>query len=401
MNFHETGTIDDGWCITIIRDRAEIETIRPIWEQLQSKEPYPVINVDVDRYLSAVKALGDGVEPYIMLAKNNGQAVAMVIGRTEKLPFRLRLGYKTLFEPKLRRLTVVHGGIIGQRTSDVCGLLIHELMAVLRRREVDMVYFNHLRTDSNFYPLALTIPNFMCRGHFSIIEPHWSMSLPESMDLFYARRSKKHRANLRRCIRKLEEKYPDSFDVVTYTRVDELNEAVKAAAEISHETYQHALGRGISGNSQTLDMLTTEARHGWLELSILFLGGQPCAFQHGCRYKSKYFLEQIGFDPKWGKYNIGTVLFLKVLENMCGDHQVERLDFGFGNAEYKRSFGDSRWDEASVYIFAPRLYPLTINLLQTVLGSVSLVLKCIVHGLHSTDKIKRRWRDFLRKSNKW
>ena len=377
----------------------EIENIRPIWEQLQASEPEATPNADINRYLSTLGSRGDGVRPHILLLSDKGEPKHMVIGRVEKTQLKYNIGYKTIFNLPVRSLTIVYGGILGAPTKELCALVIKELTEALRRKEADALFFNHLKVDSRIYQFARKVPNVLCRGSFAKLEPHWSMSLPENMDLFYAGCSKKHRANLRRYIRKLEREYSDSFKVVTYTREDELNEAVKAAAEISRETYQYALEGGIVGNSEALDMLTTEARHGWLELSVLFLEGQPCAFQHGYQYKRKYFLEQIGFDPKWRRYNVGKILFLKVLENMCNDQQVDQLDFGFGDAEYKRSYGDKCWHESSIHIFAPRLYPLMLNLLRIAFASISLTLKYIVRSKHSTNWIKRHWRRFLQKSS--
>lgn len=377
----------------------EIEKIRPIWEQLQASKPEATPNADINRYLSILGSRGNGVRPHILLLSDNDEPKHMVIGRVEKTQLKYNIGYKTIFNLPVRSLTIVYGGILGALTEELCALVIKELIEALRRKEADVLFFNHLKVDSQIYQFARKVPNVLCRGGFAKIEPHWSMSLPESMDFFYAKRTRKHRANLRRFIRKLEGEYPDSFKVATYTRDDELDEAISAATEISLKTYQHALEGGIVGNSETLNMMTTEAQRGWLELSVLFLEGQPCAFQHGCYYKRKYFLERIGFDPKWRDYKIGTILFLKVLENMCNDQQVEQLDFGFGDAEYKRSYGDKCWDEASIYIFAPRFYPLTINLLRIVFASISLILKYIVRSSHSTDWVKRYWRRFLQKSS--
>ncbi|GAF75893.1 unnamed protein product, partial [marine sediment metagenome] len=53
----------------------------------------------------------------------------------------------------------------------------------------------------------------------------------------------------------------------------------------------------------------------------------------------------------------------KMFEALCLEKNVDAIDFGFGDAQYKESFSDVSWMEASVYIFAPRLYPLVVNAL--------------------------------------
>lgn len=387
--------LQDGWDVTVARSSEDIEALRPVWEQMQAKEPCPILNADIDRFLSVIEASGGSVQPYIILVKENGRPAAMVLAWIGKSPVELKLGYKTLLSPKLTCLTIVYGGILGQPGEELCSFLIGELTKVLHRREADMVYFNHLRTDSHIYRCARRIPGILSRDYCCVTEPHWSMKAPESIEGFFQARSKKHRANMKRFIRKLEKEYPNQVRVITYTQEDDLDDAIKAASEISHSTYQHGLGCGFIDNPRTRVLLTTAARRSWLRISVLYVNGEPGAFQVGLHYVKKYILEQIGFDPKWGRLEVGTVLFLRVLEHICADPDIEFVDFSFGDADYKRSYGDERWQEASGYIFAPRLYPITVNAARTFFTSVNSALKYILSKAAVAGRVKRFWRDTL------
>ena len=387
--------LQDGWDVTVARNPGDIEALRPVWEQMQAKEPYPVLNADIDRFLSVIEASGGSVQPYIILVKENGRPAAMMLARIGKSPVELKLGYKTLLSPKLRCLTMVYGGILGQPEEELCSFLMGKLMEMLRQGEVDMVYFNHLRTDSCVYQLSRKSPGVLSRGRFPKVENHRSMSVPENLDQFYQARSKKHRGNLKRYIKKLEKEYPNQAKVITYTQEDDLDDAMRAASEISHSTYQHGLGCGFADNPRTHVLLTTAARRSWLRMSVLSINGEPAAFQVGLHYGKKYILEQIGFDPKWGRLEVGTVLFLRVLEDICADPDIEFVDFSFGDADYKRSYGDKRWQEASGYIFAPRLYPITVNAARTFFTGVNSALKYILNKAAVAGWVKRFWRDTL------
>jgi hypothetical protein len=144
----------------------EIEAIRPIWEQMQRDEPRPVPNADIDRYLSVVKTSGDDMRPHVMVMKCDGHPVAIAIGRIEKRRLDFKLGYKTLFRPALRCLTIVYGGIIGQPSAELCEVLIGEIMNVLRRGQADLAFFFHLGIDSPIYKLCNTVPFFFLRSQF-------------------------------------------------------------------------------------------------------------------------------------------------------------------------------------------------------------------------------------------
>lgn len=388
---------DSDWEITTARSLDETEAIRPIWKEMQRNEPFPAINADIDRYLSVIKAAGNDLQPYITLVKQNGCPAVMVIGRIGKHALKLELGYKALFSPKLRCLTVVYGGILGQPKGDLCSLLVGELLKGLQRGEAQIIHFNHIRVDCQLYQFARKTPGTFGRDHFSKIEPHWTMSVPENMNQFYQGRSKKHRGNLKRCMRKLEKQYTNRVKVTTYKQEKDLDEAINAVSRVSYTTYQNGLGCGFRDDSRTRILLTTAARLGWLRISVLYIEGKPSAFQIGLHYRKRYFLEQIGFDPKWSKFNVGTVLFLRVLEDICADPDIELIDFGFGDTQYKQSYSNRQWQEASVYIFAPKLYPIFINTLRTSIITLDAGLKYAVNRTGTLSWIKRRWRNLLRK----
>ena len=129
----------------------------------------------------------------------------------------------------------------------------------------------------------------------------------------------------------------------------------------------------------------------------MFLEGEPCAFQYGVIYRGSYFLEQIGFDPKWKDLNVGTVLFLEALQDLCTDSGgAEVIDFGFGEADYKRSYGDKCWTDASFYLFAPRVRPILANLIFSGTTGLSTGLAHVLEKTGAVGWIKRRWRDRLR-----
>ncbi len=383
------------WEIVVARESEEIEAIRPIWEQMQSNESCPVPNADIDRFLTIAKHQDSVIRPYIILLKHNGNPSALVVGRIEKLHIKCAIGYKALFNPLITGFSVVYGGILGDRNNDVCVVLVEKFMEMLARGEIGVVLLNRIATDSLIYRYATKMPSTFSRGHFGKTELHWSMTIPGGIEQLYKSIAPKTRNTLRRKNRKLEKEFGDELKVVTYSDSNDVSSALKAAASISEHTYQTALGVGIVDDQKTREMLDISARRGWLRLSVLYIKGEPCAFQLGLLYYQTYYLEQLGFHPKWTNRNVGTVLFNKILEELCQNPSVERLNFGFGDAQYKRSYGNECWPEASVYIFAPRAYPLIVNALHSSTTGLSLGIQYFLDKTGLTGWIKRRWRNVL------
>ena len=129
----------------------------------------------------------------------------------------------------------------------------------------------------------------MSRYHLPKIEVHWRLTLPKDVDTFYKSLSGKHASNLRRLITKLEKAYPNKVEVVTYCHPAELDTAIKAASEISTTTYQYAYGLGIVDDHRTRTILSQAAQLGRLQIDILYIDGEPAAFQLAMKYRDTYF----------------------------------------------------------------------------------------------------------------
>ena len=385
----------DEWKTVFARNLKEIESIRSTWEQLHSNERHPTPNANIDRFLSVVEAHGDTIQPYTMIVEHFGRPVAMIIGRIEKHKIGIKLGYITLPCPSSRCLRIIYGGILGQPDAQLSSLLVGELTRQLRQRQFDIVYFNYLRTDTPFYQAVRETPGFLRKDHCPRIDEHWCMSVPETIDQFYSVRSRGHRHNLRRAIRKFDEECSGESKVVNYTTLSDVDAFLREASHLSSKTYQSALGAGIVDNDQTKSRIRAAAAHGWFRGHILFAGDKACAFQLALHYRKVYYMVNIGYDPALCSYKPGLILFLKVLESLCNDPATNTIDFYFGDAEYKHRYGTEHWTEACIHMFAPRACPIFINTMRSSIMSINAGLKYIANMFCSVDLIKQKWRYLL------
>jgi len=390
---------NNKWEVIVAKSFEEIEAIRQIWEQMQAAEHCPEINADIDRYLSAIKTMTQDVRPYIMLIKQNCILVSMVIGQLKNTRIKCNLGRMTLFKPLLRELVVVYGGVLGNQTDEIHSLLIRELMNVLRRGEVDVLLFNRLKTDSSIYHIARKVSGLFCRSHFSKVEQHWRMSIPESIDQFLETCSHNSRRNFRRWTRKLEQEFPGQIRMVTYCQEDEVAEAIKIVADISANTYQRAFGGGLVDDAPTRAIFKAAAKKGWLRIYILFIADEPCAFWTTLKYGRTHYAEFTAYSPKWKDLHIGSILFFKILEQICGDPMVDSFDFGFGDGQHKRWSNSRQWPEASVLIFAPRPFPLFVNLFQSSTLAISILVQQVITMLGIRNFIQRCRRRRITRKN--
>jgi hypothetical protein len=342
-----------------------------------------------------MESLGESAQPYILVLYDNNDPKAIVIGRIETKQITCRVGYATLFKPSLRCYTIVHGGILGNPSVQTSLRILKELSDTLKRGDIDTVFFNQLQLDSHVYRLTKKKPGFLSRNYSPVVEPHWQTRLPGSVEAFYKGMSGSRKRYVRRYTRALEKAGSGTVEVVCYRSEDKLDDVIKIASEMTAKTYKHALNIGFRDDSLTRSLLTRAAKQGQLRAYVLYVNGKPCAFEYGIEYGNIFFPEHIGYDPFFRSCSPGTILFIKVVEDLIENSDVRVFDYGFGAAAYKERFGTESWPEASVYIFAPRLYPVIVNMLRSTVGMVNATLHYIMHKLGSVGWLKRQWRNFL------
>ena len=384
----ETQPVD----IRVVRTVEEIEQIRDVWSTFQL---HP--NADIDFYLLICRIRPEILRPHVIVLYRDGQPEAMLVGRLVRGTIDLSVGYGKMMKVPARLLTVVCGGLLGDMSSENCSALVAEVSNALRRDEADAALFNFVRTDSVAYPLILGSPGPMHRDYWPAEQPHWSLKLPNSIEAVYGEMSGDHRKELRRMERKLLSDYSRDVKVRSLREVADLDSMFRDLEEIAKRTYQRGLGAGFADSPEMRQRFRLEAEKGWLRSYILYVGGKPCAFWVGTLYKGTFHSGFMGYDPGYQRYSPGSVLQVKVLEDLCQDG-IKELDFGLGDAMYKQRLANCCWQEASAYIFAPTLTATAINAIRVPTIVLDRMLRKVLERSKLLAKVKKRWRSMVKQA---
>jgi len=385
----------DGLKITVIRNKQGLDSFLKAWDELQNAEVRPVATVDPYLYYSELESLGPGADPYILCLYREGRLEAMLVGRRQLVSMPIKLGYLNIMKTRLREILVYQNGMLGRQTGDVCSLLLKALRHCLNNGEAGVAVFDHVHCYSPMYSVIRSETPFLGLGFSPSIDGLWKMEMPKNMDEFYGKKSSKIRRMLRKKIRKLESSH--QVFMKTYSDEGSLEEGISVAAAISSKTYQYSLEAGFVDNPQTRGYLLSIARRGCLRIYILYINNEAAAFEWGIKYMGTFYLRAMGFDPKWQAWSIGTVLFLKVLEGLIKEGNVNNMDFGVGDAEYKRIYANTRIDTRSFFIFPDRFYPKLLNAVRMAIAGLEIASVFVANKLGLKRKIKRIWRDRLRR----
>lgn len=364
---------DDAVRITVARSFEEVEALRCSWQLLQGD----AVSTDPDWFLGLLRILPGEGRPHVVVLERDGTPEAMLVANVRRRRVPCRIGRKALYSPTVSTLAVVEDGLLGSVDAATAQALFDELMRALDRKEADVCIFRHLPVTS---PLRTTVRArvpVLRRSHGSRADARLSRPLPESYDAFLRTLSRGMRKGLRRSTSRIEGELGARLSVRAFRRRNELDAFLEDAESVARKTYQRARGVGFRNDDLTRRMTTEAADRGWFRGWLLYVDGEAIALEHGVAYHGRFRWSAGGFDPAFSHLRPGMYLMTKVLEELCGDPDITALDFGLGDAEYKRRLGCSSRLEDDVYVSARRLRPVWITSVHSALTVIAQVFTSI------------------------
>ena len=376
--------------IDILTRVEDIEAIREEWTTLQWH-----FNADIDFYLTIIAVRDNVISPYVMVLREEGVLKVILVGRIDYIRLDCKLGYINIFRPKIRHLTILYGGILGKCTKTDAKILLESLLNSLHKGTMDSIQFDHLKHDSFFLEWSKLLPKLLCRDYFPIENFHWILSLKSTFEDFISGLPKKTRQNLRSHARRFEKEFNNRISIRTLCDVKDVQRFLDDCEAIASKSYQRGLNVGFTKNEEWRRVAILGFSKKWLIVMILYIDEVPCAYNIRIKYKGNVFTSGCGYDSKFRQYGIGNYIQLKNIEFWFKESGIERIDFGFGDAIYKKELCDQKKVESSIYIFAPVFRGILINIIRTILIVASEYFKKIAMHFGIFEKIKRKWRDRL------
>ena len=87
---------------------SDLESVRDYWTRTVV---YPTADLDIFTHICASRH--DIFGPYVLMVREGMQTIALLVGRLELAHRNFRVGYLRLKGPKLRTLTFIYGGSVG------------------------------------------------------------------------------------------------------------------------------------------------------------------------------------------------------------------------------------------------------------------------------------------------
>jgi CelD/BcsL family acetyltransferase involved in cellulose biosynthesis len=376
-----------GLRLTTARTQAELERIRPAWDGLQGD----VVYADPDYVESVIRTSTPAARPEVLLAERDDRAEALLVGRLEPVRLPCHLGYKELRLPALRAITVVYGGLLGAASTEAIAGMLASLRTSLSTGKADVVLFRELRVGSPLHREVGQVAGVL-HSRASRRSIHRELTLPDSPEAFLASLSKSTRDGVKRYRRKLERELGEQLEVRQYASPDQLDELVAMLSAVAARSWQHGIGSGFRDDEANRERLALALGRNWLRACVVLAAGEPIAFWHGIGCGGRLISGIPGFDPRYSELRVGTYALVRLIESLTTDPDFSVLDFGLGDAEYKRRFATASWEEESLALFARRPKPYALGLVRAGVRATNDGLRFALRRAGLTGRVRNAWR---------
>jgi len=299
--------------------------------------------------------------------------------------------------PEVTAWVGVNGGWVGQPTEAQLEAAIDHLSCLLTRLQIDLVAFHGMRRDAAATEALLRWACARPLRYITPWTPHYLLQIPEDPEFLWKRLRSKHRSWLRGREKRLRDQFEGNLKWRWHREFPDLERLMARMETVASKTYQRRLGSGFRIDEEHQERFQLFARQGVLRVLTLEAGDRILAFWVGELANSIFYSAETGYDPDLRDYEPGTLVFFRLTENIVLE-KARLLDFGLGDADYKRRFADDQYEEADVYLFGRSARGLAAACLIGGLGRLHVAAKNCLARWGAANRIRSAWRKRLEAS---
>lgn len=378
-----------SYSVRTLRNREEVEEIRGIWQQWQN---HP--NSDIDFFLLLCRTRANVRRPHVIIVYNGTEPCAILAARLEDGHISPQIGYARPIRFAVRRLSVLYEGVLGHKDREVAKVLLDALQDSLSAGEADLVELSYVSEDSPLLRSSLSEVPGLWRDGKPAWSTHWELTLPEEVGGLLRKMRSKHRSWVNRKIRELDTAFPKQATYKSFSRGGDVDILCRQLEEVARLTYQRGLGEGFANDEEHQQRFALFHKRGLLRAWMLCVDDVPRAFCLGYVYGDTFYFSETGYDPALRDHEIGTLLFLYMTDELIKEG-VAKFNFGFGDAYYKKRFGDRSWNEGTLRLYRRSVKGLAVRLCTGFFDATAAFGRNIIGRLGLLDKLKVAWRKRL------
>jgi hypothetical protein len=222
---------------------------------------------------------------------------------------------------------------------------------------------------------------------------HHGIEIKGTFEQYLAALSKKAKHELLRKLKKFDSHFKTNNKFREFRLPEEVNEYYSLALEVSKKTYQHRLlhaGLPEEDNHKrdSIELAKLDQFRGYL----LFDGARPIAYGYCLAQGSSLFYIHTGYDPQYDRWSPGAVLLYHIIEMFYAESRYRVLDFGSGNAAWKKDYGNFSVRCARAYYFRKTLRNASLLIAQRLTIAFSDLIVKVIDAVGLKKRLKRFFR---------
>lgn len=346
---------------------------------------------DALRYLVEDPALRDSLQAGAFMGWCKQDIVLIAPRLKTEIGLPVRLGEKVLWRFNLASMRIL--------PSSQRGVLSIEdalaLLAWLRSSRPEFVIaFTDLMTDT---PLFDAVRGASAVGYrIANLQPaaHLFHEFRESYEKFFFEKPSKYKNQLRRREKLFRERFGSSALLKEYRLPHEVLEFLRAADSINKKTYQYKLfGERVDCTPEYIQEHEKLASSGRFRSFVLWYEKIPLCFVLGFQGENGVFEHRMtGFDPEWRAYSPGIYCNVAMLQRLYEADRPTLLDFGSGDADYKRLFANVTRESCNPYLMPSTGRLLPAYFIFTASNFVNDACVAMLERAGIKDRLKRLFR---------
>lgn len=289
----------------------------------------------------------------ITIGLQGSQLVALVPWLQQEARLPMRLGERVLFTLRLPGMRITPLAQNGLASADAATALL---------RWLHQAYPAHalLVTDAEVEtPLYQSVAGARSVGYHIVrhdTDAHLFHRFAGSYADFFDKRGSKYRNQLRKKEKVFKDAFGEDWTLREYRRADEVEAFLQAASALNRKTYQYRLfGESIDVDAAHVSATQRAAAEGLFRSFVLWARDEPLCFVLGHQRADGVFEHrQTGFDPAHRAASPGLFCNIQLLKRLYEHDTPTLMDFGSGDAEYKRLFSTETRTTANL-VLVPRL----------------------------------------------
>ncbi|MFH0926720.1 MAG: GNAT family N-acetyltransferase [bacterium] len=167
----------------------------------------------------------------------------------------------------------------------------------------------------------------------------WSINLNGNYESYLSSKSKGTRHELTRKNRKIERDFRSSL-----CRIDnssQINELFNIVGEVEKDSWKFRDGTAIISSEMEKnfykDIFGTYSSQSQARAYVLFANDIPVSYVFGIVFEGIYYTLKTSYKEEYAKYSPGTVLFLKMIKELCSNNDgITKIEFLGGESRWKQ-----------------------------------------------------------------